>query len=194
MAEQRPKGARTRVRGSVLLSSAAFVRQRFGPEAHERVVARLRPEHQAAFTADLREGSWKPVEAVDAYMEAARRLLAPGDASFFREMGRFAGEQARRSVFASMVRDAETAARMLPTMGRVVADQGRAEVVQAGPGELRARISGFPTTPALCERRVGAYEALFGSAEAPVEASETACVLQGSPWCEIRVVWRARER
>lgn len=177
------------VRGSFLLASIRFVRERYGPQAHERVLQALPVAARAAIETELREAAWKPLEHALAYMQAARELLAPGDGQFFREMGRSAGRAGRESGFGVMVTDPDRTVRMFAVFSRAIVDFGRVEVVEHGAHDFRARFHGFPPVPALCERRVGAYEELLHSPGTAVSVVETACTTAGSPYCELHVRW-----
>ena len=179
-----------RVRGSFALGSVRFVRERFGPQAHELVLQALPVAARASLETELRDAAWKPLEHALAYMQAARELLAPDDGQFFREMGRSAGRAGRASGFGVMVSDPETTARMFTVLGRAIVDFGRVEVVEHGADGLRARFHGFPAVAALCERRLGAYEELLHAPGTVVTVEETACTSAGSPYCELQVRWR----
>src|SRR5262249_28184397 len=107
------------VRGVMILNAVSFVREGFGAPQQQAVVDRLPSAMQAAFLAPIRESSWKPLELFVAYMEAAQALLAPQDADFYRELGRFAGRQEREgSNFKLMVADPPTAMRLAPLVWR----------------------------------------------------------------------------
>jgi len=179
-----------KVRGAMVLHAVRFVRETYGPEAHERVLKRLPPEHWGTLLGPVREASWEPVADLVAYMEIARALLAPGDPDFFRSLGAFSGRLERESAgFKPLVADPSTSVRMAPTTWRSFYDQGHVEVKMDGPLEARARIFGFPASEALCERRVGAWASLVSYAEMTATAEELACGRNGSPFCEVRVTW-----
>jgi len=117
-----------------------------------------------------------------AYMETARRILAPGDRLFYRNMGRFAGRQDREHrAFKVMLDDPEKAARLPATLWRTFFDVGRLEVVERGPEGVLLRVHDFPAERSLCERIVGSIEGQQDGLSA--RAEETACVLRGDPYC-----------
>ena len=176
----------TTARGTVLLNSVEFVCGEFGSSAHDQVLAALSPDHAAAFTASLHEGSRKPLDALIAYMEKARILFARDDPSFFRRMGASAGQHDREQrAFRVMLSDPQTATRMATILWRTYFDCGRLEVVGRSPGEALLRIHDFPTHRALCARILGSLEGQQGDFGA--RAQETACTLDGDPYCEIRL-------
>jgi hypothetical protein len=182
--------AMPKVRGAMFVYAFRFVRESHGGAAHDRVLKRLDPRHWGTLLRPVREASWEPVEDLVAYMEAARELLAPGDASFYRRLGAFSGRLEREAAgFEPLVADPSTAVRMAPTTWRSFYDQGHVEVKTDGPLDARVRIFGFPASEALCERRVGAWASMASSATLIASAEELVCARDGSPFCEVRVNW-----
>jgi hypothetical protein len=179
------------VRGVAVLNAIRFVREVYGPDRHDAVVATLPLDRQATFLGQVREASWEPLADFVAYMDAAQQLLAPGEPAFFVELGRFAGRLERlASNFGVMVADPMTAIRMGPTVWRSFHDTGRLEVEVLGPREAVATLFDFPASRAMCGRRCGAWETLVSTPELQDEVSEPRCRLDGHPACETRVVWR----
>jgi hypothetical protein len=178
------------VRGVTVLNVIRYVREIHGSDLHQAVVEALPEPHRATFLGAIREASWKPLADLDAYLETAQRLLAPGDELFFRRVGRFAGQLERGSQgFKVMVADPSTAMRMGPVLWRSFFDAGRLEVEILGPREARTRVFDFPASRVLCERRAGAWEGLLSTPELRVEVAEPLCRLSGSDFCENRVLW-----
>lgn len=172
------------------MNAIEFVVQHFGHEAHERVVAALPEAHWGPFVGPLHETSWEPAADVVAYLEAARGLLRPDQADFYREAGRFAGRVERQlQGYQPMVRDPITAMRLGPKVWSSFYDVGHLEVTVAGPLEGWARIRDFRVSPVLCERTCGAWEGLLSTNELEAEATETLCVHRGAEYCEVHVLW-----
>jgi hypothetical protein len=179
-----------RVKGIALTGVSEFAKDRFGLEAHEAVLLALAPEQRASFASPIRESAWKPVADMAAYAGALRRLYAPEQAGFYRELGRYVGRvQRERGGFQPMVADRATAIQLASKLWPALYDRGRLSLNPAGEQAGVAYIHGFPTTRALCEANVGALEGLFSSPEWRAEAEETACTLDGAPACEVQVRW-----
>jgi CheY-like chemotaxis protein len=170
------------VRGAILLNTVRFVRETYGPDAHPRVLKALPADHCATFLAPIRDASWHPSADLEAYVETARALLAPQDPDFERRAGYFAGRGVREAGFEALLVAPE---KLATVIWRALFDSGRVEVVSHGEVETLARIYDFPTTRSACQRMLGAWEGLLGA-----RVEKTACVLDGSPWCEMRVLWR----
>ncbi len=178
------------VRGVMLLNAVAFVRDAYGSGAHDRVIASLPARHCGRLLGTLRDASWEPAEDLVAYMEAARALLAPDEPTFFRRLGRFAGERERNAQgYRPMVADPSTAMRLAPVIWSSFYDEGRLEVVVSGPREATTHIHGFRVSRVLCERTCGSWEGLASTETLEARVSEVACAVEGAPACEMRVVW-----
>lgn len=174
------------VRGTVLFNTIAFLRARYGPDAHERVLDSVPPECAASFQGPLTEGGLRPLVHLLTYMEKAKALCGPSDPDFFRQMGLFAGAKHRDdSNFSFMLSDRETAQRMLKVIWRSFFDEGYAEPVEKTQRSFTFRVVGFRGSSSLCERLVGAAQAQLRG----VGAEHRACVFRGDPHCEFSVWW-----
>lgn len=178
------------VRGLFVLNTTAFVRESFSVGAHEQVLEALEPDRRRTFLLTLREAAWYPLPDVVAYMEAAQRLLAPGDAGFHRRLGAFSGERDRNSGgFVRMAPDPATALRMGPVIWRAFYDCGRLVTEQRGPYLGVAVVHDFLAHPAHCQRICGAWEVLLSGPAARAQVSEPSCSALGQAHCEFHVAW-----
>ncbi|MGE5232776.1 MAG: hypothetical protein ACM3OB_01605 [Acidobacteriota bacterium] len=174
-------------RGRDFLDAAAFVRETYGAEAHDRVLAALDPHHRALFQQSIRDVDWYPLDALVVYLRAAQAILDPDSADFFRRQGFFAAQRQRAVLLANAMATPESRARLAPTTWRMFYSVGRLEVVGDSPGDARGRIHDFPATAELCERFCGIWEGMVSTPERRVRAEETRCVRRGDPYCEIRI-------
>jgi hypothetical protein len=172
------------VRGAIVLGTVRFVMETYGPEAHAKVLKALHPKHCATFLGSVREASWEPAVDLEAYVEIAKAMLAPNDPDFFKRAGYFAGRAARNAGFEAFLADPQ---RLSAFLWRGLFDTGRVEVVSHDPAESVGRIHDFPTSRSACARMVGAWEGLFDA-----RVVHTACVMDGSPYCEMRLFWAQR--
>ncbi len=181
-----------RVRGQTVLNTVRFVKDRHGADAHDRVLATLPAEVAGTFLAPLRDAAWKPISHAVAYMEAAQRLLAPGDPAWHKELGRFSGRQTGASGFRFLLGSSPAQALTRSAfIWRFLYDAGRVEVALAGPLEIVLRIHDFhPGSRVWCQRIEGFLEAGLGLTKAiEPRVSETACVFEGAAFCEMRGSW-----
>ena len=179
-----------RVRGIAFVGAVQFVRDAYGAEAHERVVEALPAVSRAAFAAPLRDAVWKPLEALVLYAGTARELLAPADETFYARLGFRSGSVERsQGGFLPMVADMPTAIRLASVLWRSLYDTGRMSLTADGECRAVARVSDFPTTPALCQANCAALAGLLSSETRAVRTRQLACVLDGAPACEWEVTW-----
>lgn len=179
-----------RVRGIAFMGAVQFVKEEFGPQAHQRVLDALPEPNRPTFALPLRDAVWKPLDDLVTYAGTARQLLAPEDETFYARLGFRAGRVERmEGGFHPMVADAPTAIRLGAIIWRSLYDVGRMELVADGDGRAIARIHDFPTSVALCQANCAALSGLLGSDERPVRTEQAACVLDGAPCCEYRVAW-----
>jgi len=169
------------VRGTDVLATVGFVVERFGSEAHERVLKRIAPEAAAAVRSVDRDGQRIPWPHLRDYTVASKRLLAPDDADYYRQMGFFVGRSyVERGGFGVMVKDRRTAARMIPTFWRSIVEDGEMSIVSDDEAVLVVRLTEFPVAAVICERLVGAFEAALG----PRRIEHTSCETRGDAHCE----------
>jgi len=180
------------VRGMTVHSTAHFVRERFGPEAHARVMDGLPLEVQLTFHEDVRDAAWRPLDHVAAYMRLAHLRLAPGDDAFHRLIGRYSGDRIAKSPFRTMLGTSPlSAVGRANFMWRFLYDTGRPETVSKRPGEIVVRIVDFPNGDRIwCDRICGFLESLTEAAGGrQAEVREIACRAQGAAHCEVRGTW-----
>jgi len=179
-----------RVRGIAFIGSVQFVKDAYGPEGHERVVAALPSGTRGTFTAPLRDAVWKPLSELVLYAGTARELLDPTDETFYTRLGFRSGTVERsQGGFLPMVADMPTAIRLASVLWRSLYDTGRMALTPEGEGRALARVSDFPTTPALCQANCAALAGLLSSETRSVRTRQRACVLDGAPACEWDVSW-----
>ena len=77
------------IRGTALLATRAYLAKKHGPDAFDRAVLLLRPEHAAVWRAIPLAHEWYSHEAVLALDDAAAALYGP---DFYDEIGAFVAE------------------------------------------------------------------------------------------------------
>jgi hypothetical protein len=175
------------VRGRDLVEALAFVRENYGAEGLERVLAALAPEARSNFAATIRETGWYPLQALVDYLRTASRVLEAEPAEFCRSEGRFTAQRQRSGFLGPMVASAAIRMRMAPVTWRMFYDVGRLEVSGDTPETAVGRIHDFPATIESCARFLGIWEGILGSADRAVVAEEVRCVRRGDAYCEIHI-------
>jgi len=175
------------VRGRDLVESLSFVRESYGAEALERVLAALSPEVGSSFAGTIREAGWYPLELLVDYLKVACRVLGDDPVDFCRREGRFTAERQRTGFLGPLVASPAVRMRMAPTTWRMFYDVGRLEIIGDTPETAVGRIHDFPASAESCARFLGIWEGIVGSDDRPAIAEEVLCVRRGDPYCEIHV-------
>lgn len=170
------------VRGTFVLNSFDFVREHYGPLAHWDVLRSL-PRSVASMT-EVLEISWVPLADLVAYMEAAKKLLAPGDPHFHRVMGHYGASQLRALWVGIAVHDPQ-ALRLGPLLWRTFVDSGRLEVIDARPEAAILRIHDLPAAAPFCQRVFGSIEGILRLGGRQLRVEKRACTSRGDPCCEL---------
>lgn len=125
--------------------------------------------------------------------ETAKRILAPGDAGFFRRSGRHNAEVGLTGPHKAMLRPGGPV-KLLETgtvLWRQFCDRGTMEVEAEGPSQAVMRVRGFKASKVLCERTTGYCERaveLAGGRE--VQVRKALCANDGDGLCEWRITWK----
>jgi uncharacterized protein (TIGR02265 family) len=183
----------SRIRGQTVLNTVRFVKQRFGDDAHARVLQALPAEAAGMFLAPIGDSSWKSLPHTVAYMRAAQALLAPADATFHKELGRFSGRATGESSFRLFIGgDPQTAVTRSAFIWRFLYDTGRVDVVESSPGGITIRLRDFDAGDrAWCQRIEGFLEAVMEIAGArEPQVVERECIHLGAAHCEMHGSWR----
>ena len=180
------------VKGNILKARVAFVKERFGGTAWDRVVCTMSAQEQALLSGAVNVG-WYPFELGRRLDEAIVAVLGGGKTAVFEEMGRASARENLTTVHKNFLEPRDPAAFMQKTamIYRFYYDTGRRTWEATGP------TSGVMTTyeaqthsAADCATVSGWYkEALAMAGARDVVIVEEACRARGSEFCRYRVSW-----
>ncbi len=181
------------VKGNIVRARVAFVKERFGEAAWDRVARTLPAADQTAL-AGVVNVAWYPFELGRRLEDAIAAVVGGGGTSVFEEMGRASARENLTTVHSSFLDPRDPAAFMqkTPMIYRFYYDTGRRTWEATGP------TSGVVTTHeadtvsvADCATVVGWYkEALAMAGARDVAIVEDACRARGDAFCRYRVSWR----
>jgi hypothetical protein len=180
-------------KGTVFESVKMFTEQKFGSEAHGRVLAALTSEDQAAL-ADVNVVGWYPVGPILRYHHALDRLFGVGDLALCEQAGRFSAGWSMNHVLKMFLRFRSPTwlvERSTSVWGRYH-DTGRWEISGVEEERMQGSLFDFAVRdPAFCARLRGwlaGAAALTGGQNANVV--ETQCVNKGARYCSFATTWR----
>jgi uncharacterized protein (TIGR02265 family) len=183
-----------KIKGNILLSRLAFVRERFGGEAIEKVLSSLPAEDQKILRGLVSNVGWYPFETGNRLDKAIASRLAGGDMMIFESIGASSARQNLTSVHKLLVRPGDPQAFLAntPTIYRLYYDQGRREYQSTSPN------SGVMTTydaetysKADCSTVIGWFkEALSMCGARDIHIDEPVCRASGGAFCRYNIRWR----
>ena len=92
------------VKGAPMIADVAFIRQRYGEEGFEQVLAKMPPEFAEEYRSKLLASAWYTMEFRLAILYAIDSLYANGDMVFFWEMGRNQAEHNLRNYYKAFMK------------------------------------------------------------------------------------------
>jgi len=183
-----------KIKGNILLSRLAFVRERFGDGALEKVLASLPEEDQSILRELVSNVGWYPFDTGNRLDKAIADCLAGGDMKVFEQIGASSARQNLSTVHKLLLRPGNPHAFMAntPTIYRLYYDKGRRDYEQTGPN------SGVMTTyeaetysTADCATVIGWFkEALTMCGASDVKIDEPVCRATGGEFCRYNISWR----
>jgi hypothetical protein len=183
----------TQVKGTAVVSTLRFIRERFGPEGVELVRADLDPALQASLPPEPLGSAWYPFPLLVALGRAAARRFGGGLADFHRDLGRASADHGLNTIYRLLFRlgSPHFAVSHATRVWTAHYDSGRMRAVVIEPGHAVLELAGFgEPVPELCERLLGwmsrAVE-LAGGRDLRIVHGQ--CVLRGDPTCQFEGWW-----
>lgn len=180
------------IKGSILKSRLAFVRERFGAAAVERVKATLSPEDQAALKSILTV-KWYPFEIGKRLDEAIVTVLGNGDPAFFRQLGAASADKNLTTLHKSLLAPGDPHAFLsrARTIYALYYETGHREYQRTGErsGVLTTYDADTFSAPD-CQTVIGWYErALELCGATGIKVVEVECRANGGTACRYEVSW-----
>jgi uncharacterized protein (TIGR02265 family) len=182
------------IKGSILLSRRAYLRERGGEPLFQRVSSRLPLIDRTIVEGTLLATSWYPLELNLRLDDAIADELSTGNRSqVFIEMGRASAEQNLKTVHQAFIRqgDPHFLLSNAPRIYRLYYAVGYRTYERAGPSSATLRTFDAESVTATdCMTVIGWHQRgieLSGGKNAAVV--ELVCRSRGGPHCEYRCAW-----
>jgi uncharacterized protein (TIGR02265 family) len=182
------------IKGSILLSRRAYLKERGGEALLERVVGRLSATERATLEGTLLATSWYPLELNLRLDDAIADELSTGNRSqVFIEMGRASADQNLKTVHQAFIRqgDPHYLLSNAPRIYRLYYGVGYRTYERAGPSSATLRTFDAESVTATdCMTVVGWHQrAIELSGGKNVAVVEMVCRSRGGAHCEYRCAW-----
>ncbi len=180
-------------RGSSLKTRLAFVRERYGSAALERVLQRTNPEEQRVLRGEIADHAEYPRDMYNSLVKAIRDELSGGKADIQREITNYMAQKDLQTTMAIhyKVGDPAYTLKRLDVILRYYWGEVPVRVEEVGPKQLRVKVEKTGAiTRELCHYNLpgwmdGAIEAAGGKPQ----VRKVKCVHDGDPRCEYDVTW-----
>jgi hypothetical protein len=181
------------VKGTAVLSSLRYVRERFGEEALGRILSALPAEDAVLRGEGLLASSWYPMSAFRHFMEEAERQLGLGEPNLVLDMGRASCDYGVTGVYKVFFRIGSPEF-IISRAARVFSsyyDTGAIEVVESRDGHAVVEVRGLEgSARPFCERIYGWMQRTLELAGAKnLRSSHSCCVHRGDAVCRFEGDW-----
>ncbi|HXG95045.1 MAG TPA: DUF2378 family protein [Blastocatellia bacterium] len=183
-----------KIKGNILLSRLAFVKEHFGEEALDRVIESLPAEDRATLRGMISNVGWYSFDIGKRLDEAIVKVLGKGDMKIFEDIGASSAEQNLTTVHNLFLKlgNPQAFLAQTPVLYRLYYDIGRREYEPTGP------TSGVMTTydaetysTADCLTVIGWYKKALAMCGAKnVVMTEETCRARGGDFCRYRISWQ----
>ncbi|MEK7703351.1 MAG: hypothetical protein AAB426_00220 [Myxococcota bacterium] len=186
--------AQATIKGTAVLATMKFIRERFGDADHERVLGALPGEHAANLGGAIISSAQLPLDSLIAYIGKADEILGHGDLSLCEEAGRYSAYESLATVFKLFMKISNPLGmvRRAAGMWRHFNSSGELEVVLAEPNHIVLHLKAFARPGGVyCRRLVGYFRRVVevtGGKEVVVRHPH--CAADGATSCEFDVTWR----
>lgn len=180
------------VKGSNILNRLAFLRDRFGSDATDRLLDSMATGDAAALRPRVLATSWYPFDLYNRIDEAIVALFGDGDLSICEEMGADSARRALSGTYRAFLKDGPgPLLQRLASLHSRFYDEGKQEVTLMGAQRAVIRNTYVPcSTRTNCLVARGFYRTVVEmSGGRAVHVTEGGCSATGSPFCLFNIVW-----
>lgn len=181
------------VRGNILRARAAFVRETFGEDSWQKVLAEVPEQDRKILKGIITHGAWYPFEISVRLDEAIVRVVGGGETKVFEELGRASARENLSTVHARFLDppDPQELLKKSPMIYQFYYDVGHRTYEQTGPksGVLTTHDAETFSVPD-CATVIGWHkQALELVGAHDVTIVESQCRARGAPTCRYEISW-----
>jgi len=181
-----------KVKGVALINRLEILKQEFGEETLNAVLAEMKPENRDALN-NMLFSSWYNADVFRDLNQAARAVLGKKNPKISEKIGELTAESSLKGVYSSKLKENNVLMSLnrLPTLWKAFHDTGELELAEQEEKRAVLRISGYPLPHReFCDVLVGWGRRLIElSGGKNVKVTETKCVLDGADCCELTARW-----
>lgn len=181
-----------KVKGVALINRLEILKQEFGAETLNAVLADMKPENREALN-NMLFSSWYNAEVFKDINQATQRVLGKRIPKISEKIGELTADSSLKGVYSSKLKENN----VLMSLGRVTTlwkafhDTGELEIAEQTENSAVLRVTGYPLPHReFCDVLKGWGRRLIElSGGKNVRITETKCVLDGADCCEMAARW-----
>jgi hypothetical protein len=181
------------VKGTAVVSTLRFLKERFGEDEAASVVSSLAPSERALVEQGALASTWYPMSLLLHLMQESRGRLGARSLTLLRDMGRASAEYGVTTVYRIFFKVGSPQF-IISRAARVFGsyyDSGELRVLASRPGHAAVDLVGFQeSTPEFCERILGWMERTMElSGARNLRANHVRCLHRGDDVCRFQGDW-----
>ncbi len=181
------------VKGTAVLSSLRYVRERFGEEALAGVLSALPAQDCATLRGLLLASSWYPMSTLLRFMQEVERQLGPRDPKVLQNMGRASCDEGLRGIYKIFLK-VGSPGYIIDRAARVLSnyyDTGELVVVERDERHVAVELRGLEGSERqFCERIYGWMQrTLELTGVRNLRSAHSRCLHRGDPVCRFEGTW-----
>lgn len=183
-----------KVKGVALLSRLAMMRERYGEESFQAVLAGIGEEARKVLTdGSVISSSWYPAEIMKELNQATYRALRAKDPMVMETLGELTAQLGLSTIHKSKVKERpEDTLSRTPMLWSAFHDTGEIVILPGGKSNSCVmRIVGYELPHReFCRNLLGWGRKMVElSGGTDIEAEEVKCVCDGAEYCEMSISW-----
>lgn len=180
-------------KGTTVLATIRFLKERFGDPGLERVTARLAEEDRARMQSPLLPSAWYPQSLLLGLMRGAKAEFGTQMPDLYRQIGRASADYSLSTVY-SVVFKVSSTQWIISRAAAIFAsyyDSGKMAVPENAKGMAMIELCDFAEPePEFCERILGwCGRILEHCGEKNVQVEHVQCRCRGDKTCRFKATW-----
>lgn len=181
------------IKGQSIIQLKKYLENTFGPEAIEKVSAKLNETDRAVFNKTRSASFWEPEQSFIAMLCAAEEIFGNTDFKLCEEIGYYSAREAVPSFFKKFISfwHLEFVIKKTNIFWNLIHNHGSLEVKMSGKQSCEGHLCGYQTPhKSFCHYLIGYFKGvleLLNVEKAIVK--EMKCLCQGDPCCEFVATW-----
>ncbi|HMG33323.1 MAG TPA: hypothetical protein VKM94_05240 [Blastocatellia bacterium] len=180
-----------RVKGGKISSKIAFIREYYGEEMIQKIVASMTPRDQAELKLIL-DTAWYSIDLYDRFVVAICDVAASGDSSVYEKIGFHSADLAFSTTYKTFRgKNPTDLFEKTLSMHAMRNDPAEMKVISQQDGACIVRIAQPRSTVALCSLARAFYvRAIELCGQSNVRVRETSCSGRHEAYCQFEIAWQ----